>query len=239
MNRYTKSFILTLVLYLAIFGSFLYSTEEEKQLKSSQKKSEQVVKFTIIQESIPIEKKKESVVKKKTITKQKEIKRIVKKKPVTKKLQPKVEQKKKKALVKKKETNVVKKVIKPKQTIVKKQIVQIKQNKSNVKNTVNHQDILKKHKEQQNKYYTQIKETINKNKSYPKMAIKRGIEGIVKIEFTISQYGELLSFNIIEGKRVFKKSITTAVKNSFPLTPPKDVLTSKTSLSLQIDYRLY
>ena len=71
------------------------------------------------------------------------------------------------------------------------------------------------------------------------MAIKRGIEGIVKIKFMISKDGELLSFNIIEGKRVFKKSISKAVKNSFPLTPPKNLLTKNTSLSLMINYRLY
>ena len=217
MNRYTKSFTITLVLYITIFTSFSYSFEDEKYVNSTQKKSEQVVKFTIIQEPRFIEKKE-------IIVKKKEIDKIVKKNLITKKIKPKVVEKKKK------------KVSKPKQIVVKQQI---KQNKSVLKNTINHQDILKKRKENQNKYYTQIKETINKNKSYPKIAVKRGIEGLVKIKFTISKNGELLSFNIIEGKRVFKKSITESVKNSFPLTPPKDVLTSNTSLSLMIDYRLY
>ena len=217
MNRYTKSFTITLVLYITIFTSFSYSFEDEKYVNTTQKKSEQVVKFTIIQEPRFIEKKE-------IIVKKKEIDKIVKKNLITKKIKPKVVEKKKK------------KVSKPKQIVVKQQI---KQNKSVLKNTINHQDKLKEHKENQNKYYTQIKETINKNKSYPKIAVKRGIEGLVKIKFTISKNGELLSFNIIEGKRVFKKSITESVKNSFPLTPPKDVLTSNTSLSLMIDYRLY
>jgi len=227
MNRYTQSFTLTFILYIIIFGSILYSFEEKTQLNSSQKKSEQIVKFTIIQEPIPIEKKKEVVIVKKT-----EVKEIVEKK-ITKKIKPKTIEKKKDTIVKKKER---KKVIQPKKIIVKQQI---KQNKSLQKDTKIHQDTLIKRKENQNRYYSKIKETINKNKLYPKMAIKRGIEGIVKIKFMISKDGELLSFNIIEGKRVFKKSISKAVKNSFPLTPPKGILTSNTSLSLMINYKLY
>jgi len=224
MNRYIKSFVLTFILYGIIFISFLYSFEDEKQLKSSQKKGEQIVKFTIIQEPKPIEEKKEIIVKKKEI--KKVVKKLIKQQKITKKIKPKIVEK----VVKKEQ------IVKPKQVVVKQQI---KQNKSQQKNRVNHQDVLKKRKVSQNKYYTQIKETINKNKSYPKIAIKRGIEGIVKIEFTISKDGKLLSFNIIEGKRVFIKSIAQAVKNSFPLTPPKDVLTANTSLSLMINYRLY
>jgi len=220
MNRYTKSFFITFIVYIIIFVGFLYPFEDDKQLKSTQKKSEQIVKFTIIQEPIVIEEKKEIIVKKHEI---KKIERIIPKQTITKKLKPKVIEKKKK-------------IIQPKQILVKQQI---KQNKSTQKDTKIHQDTLKKRKENQNKYYTQIKETINKNKSYPKMAIKRGIEGIVKIQFEISKDGKLLSFNIIEGKRVFKKSISQAVKNSFPLTPPENTLVSNTSLSLTIDYRLY
>jgi len=220
MNRYTKSFFITFIVYIIIFVGFLYPFEDDKQLKSTQKKSEQIVKFTIIQEPIVIEEKKEIIVKKHEI---KKIERIITKQTITKKLKPKVIEKKKK-------------IIQPKQILVKQQI---KQNKSTQKDTKIHQDTLKKRKENQNKYYTQIKETINKNKSYPKMAIKRGIEGIVKIQFEISKDGKLLSFNIIEGKRVFKKSISQAVKNSFPLTPPENTLVSNTSLSLTIDYRLY
>jgi len=237
MNRYTKSFTLTLVLYVAIFLSFTYSVEDKTQMNSNQKKSEQIVKFTIIQEPIPIEKKKEIIIKKKEI--EKVVKKVIEKKKITKKIKPNEIEKKKKTIVKKKKLNENKKidkVSKPQQTIVKQQI---KQNKSIQKDTINHEDKLRIRKVNQNKYYTKIKEPINKNKTYPRMAIKRGIEGIVKIKFTISKDGELLSFHIVEGKKVFKKSISEAIKNSFPLTPPKDALISNTSLSLKIDYRLY
>lgn len=239
MNRYTKSFSFTLILYLAIFISFLYAYEDEKQIQTFQKKSEQLVKFTIIQETKPMKKEKETVIKKKE---KKKTKKIISKKISTKKLKPKELKKKKKVVIKKKEIKkhipkkIEKEIPRPKQTIIKQQI---RQNKLIQKNTLNHQNIIKKHKEKQNKYYTKIKETINKNKTYPRIAIKRGIEGIVKIKFTISKNGKLLSFEIVEGKRVFKKSIEKAIKSSFPLTPPKDLLTSNTSLSLTVDFRLY
>ena len=233
MNRYIQSFALTFILYVSIFISFLYSFDEIESINPTQKKGEQIVKFTILQEPKPKEKKE-------VITQKKEIKKVEKKsiqqKTITKKIKPKEIEQKKNTILQKKKTPEEKKVIKTKQTIVKQQI---KQNKSLLKNTINHQDIVKKRKLNQNKYYNKIKQTINQNKSYPRIAIKRGIEGIVKINFTISKHGELLSFNILEGKRVFKKSIAQAVKNSFPLTPPKDLLTSNTSLSLKIAYKLY
>ena len=214
MNRYTKSFTITLILYMCIFISFVYSFDTNEQIKSQQTKSEQIVKFTIIQQTI---------------------KKVVKKNPPqeisAKKLKP-IEKKIKKVVHKK----IEKKVHKKEPVIAKKQI---KQNKSNNIKNINHLEELKQKKSNQKIYYTKIKELINKNKYYPKIAVRRGIEGSVKIQFTISKDGELLTFKIIEGKKVFEKSIGTAIQKSFPLKPPQGTLTSNTQLSLQLDYRLY
>jgi protein TonB len=222
MNRYTKSFALTLFVYVIIFITSIYSFDTKKQIQSNQTISEQLVRFTIIQEAAtkPEVKKIEKIVKK--VIPKKTVKKIIK--PIKKKKQKVVKKEK------------PKKAIKTKDTVTKKLI---KKNKSVNKNTKSHLDEIKRNKINQQKYYTIIKEAINKNKSYPKMAVKRGIEGIVKIEFTISKDGELVSFTIIEGKKVFKNSIAEAVKNSFPIKPPKGVLSSNTQLSLMVKYRLY
>jgi len=185
MNRYTKSFFITFIVYIIIFVGFLYPFEDDKQLKSTQKKSEQIVKFTIIQEPIVIEEKKEIIVKKHEI---KKIERIIPKQTITKKLKPKVIEKKKK-------------IIQPKQILVKQQI---KQNKSTQKDTKIHQDTLKKRKENQNKYYTQIKETINKNKSYPKMAIKEALKGLSKFNLRYLKMGSCYLLILLKGKEYLK-----------------------------------
>ncbi|BFU78566.1 hypothetical protein ALC152_17810 [Arcobacter sp. 15-2] len=237
MNRYIKSFSIASILYVGIFVSFLYSFENNAPLQNKQTKSEELVKFTIIQESAPKPAQKMVEKKPKPI-----IKKVVKKEKTTKKIKPIVKKKKEiiRKIVKKqtiKKEKQVKKVIhKKSETIVKKQI---KKNKSTVVNNKKHLENSHQKKMMQQKYYSSIKEAINKNKSYPRVAVKRGIEGIVEIQFTISKEGKLLSFHIIEGKSVFKKSISDAVKNSFPLTPPKGILTSNKNLSLKIDYRLY
>jgi len=236
MNRYIKSFSLAAILYIGIFVSFLYSYENESTLQNKQIKSEELVKFTIIQESAPKLIKKVVVEKPKPI-----IEKVVKKEKTTKKIKPIVKKKKEiiKKIVKKeivKKEKQIKKIIhKKSETIVKKQI---KKNKASVVDNKKYLEDNHRKKMIQQKYYTSIKEAINKNKSYPRVAVKRGIEGIVKIKFTISKFGELISFNIIEGKRVFKKSISNAVHSSFPIKPPKGILSSNTQLSLMVNYRL-
>jgi len=240
MNRYLKSFTLAAILYIGIFVSFLYSFDDKSTLQTKQIKSEELVKFTIIQESAPKLVKKVAEKKPKPI-----VKKMVKKEKATKKIKPIV--KKKKEIIKKTVKKIVKKQIikkvkhvkkivhKKSETIVKKQI---KKNKSKVTKKENNLEEIKQNKLNQKKYYTTIKEAINKNKSYPRVAVKRGIEGMVKIKFTISKFGELVSFHIVDGKKIFKKSISNAIRNSFPLTPPKGVLSSNTQLSLMVNYRL-
>ena len=246
MNRYTKSFIVAALFYAGIFGTYFYSNKNSKTIKTEQIKSEQIVKFTVIQEEAAVKQTKKPI---KKIVKKETPKKVIQKidkpkKIATKKIKP-VEKTIKKEKEKVTKKQVVKKIEEPKKIIKKgeKQIAkkQIKKNTTITKKSTNNLEDskLKKQKLNQKEYYTKIKELINKNKSYPRIAIKRGIEGIVKVQFSISKYGELLSFNIVEGKKVFKKSISNAIQSSFPLRPPKGTLSSNTQLSLKINYRLY
>ena len=163
MNRYTKSFSITVILYVLLGVSFLYSFDSPKTLQAEQKKSNQVVKFTIIQEQI-LDKEPKKVLKQKVTKKSPQIK----KKVITKEFP------KKKAIVQKQ--------AKKTSQIAKKQI---KKNKSTLTTKKETLDEINKRKIQQQKYYTQIKTLINKNKYYPRMAVKRGIEGMVKIQLQV------------------------------------------------------
>lgn len=246
MNRYFSSFSIAVVIYISIISVYLYLEKPINSIHTEQIKSKQIVKFTMIEE-IPEIVKKEIIKEPTAITKKKEIieKKVEKPKKV-KKIVKRVEPKKKE--VKKKEPNEkIKKIVKKTELkkekrdhlVKKKQIKQIKVEKSFVKKEINTLNDLKNKKIKQEKYYTQIKQMINKNKSYPKVAVRRGIEGEIKIKFCISQKGELLSYEIIEGKKVFHTSIVKAIQKSFPIIPPKDVLSENLDLALTVQYRLY
>ena len=111
-----------------------------------------------------------------------------------------------------------------------KQIVTKQQNKQSLNNEI---------KAKQNIYFTNLKKRIDKYKSYPKKAVRRGIQGSVKVNFTLSCNGELISYKIIEGKKIFKKSVIKAIKNSFPFKPPTGIFTKDISFTLTIKYSLY
>jgi protein TonB len=220
--------------------TLLYSFEDTYTTPPKTQNSTQNVKFTLI--NLPKQVEKPKVEKKVHVKKElkPQPKKIVKKieKKVIKKINPKKIVKKIEPLVKPKK--IVKKQIEKPIKKITEQIVanQIKKNKSIVKKQTVQTDT-KQLQVKQNKYYAQIKQTIDKNKSYPKVAVRRGIQGDVLIQFTISRTGELLSFKILDGKKIFFKSIHEAVKNSFPLCPPKDLFTSNLDLKLTLQYKLY
>ncbi len=244
MNRYFSSFLITAFLYVILISTYLYSLDNQKIIKSVTKKSEQRFKFTVIAQQKPHDLKNLDLLKPKKIEKKIEKpkpKPIVKPKPKPKPIVKPKPKPKPKPIVKPKpieKPKEIKKIINKeykKQTIQK---TQIKKNKSVVKKAIDTL-LIEKQTILRNQYYTKIKNTINKNKSYPKIAIRRGIEGEVKVRFTISPKGGLISYKILEGKKVFKKSVVTAIKNSFPLEAPKGLFKNNLDLFISIKYNLY
>jgi len=215
MNRYLFSFLITLVLYIVLFGTYLYSKESKNNIQQSIQKSNQIVKFRVIRKDT---RKPKALIKKvpKIVKKRKETKIL--KKLVTQKLKPQI----KKTTIKE---------------IKKEKIPQ----KKIVKNITKQIDIhqIRKEKLLKERYYTKIKERINRNKSYPRKALKRGIEGDVKVEFKISNTGKIISSKVIQGKKVFHKSIKKAINDSFPLLPPEGLFSQNITLTLTLRYILY
>ena len=267
MNRYIVSFLLTTFVYLGGIASYIVYLKDTKP-KQSAAKSSQRVKFTLISKKPPqkaskkvvkqktqpkkvIKPKPKKIIKKKKIVKPKpkpKPKKIIKKKVIKKKkiIKPKKIIKKKKIV---KLKPIVKKIIKKK--VIKKPIEKIKPKKEQIfipkpqvkkvqsksKIGVNHEDNKQKELKKQ-QYFTLIKQKINDNKKYPKKAVRRGIQGIVKVQFIVSKDGKLLSINILEGKKVFYKSIKRAIRDSFPINPPKDIFIKQFNVTLKIVYKL-
>ncbi|MBT4030451.1 MAG: hypothetical protein HOF16_02925, partial [Campylobacteraceae bacterium] len=61
----------------------------------------------------------------------------------------------------------------------------------------------------------------------------------MQISFIISPKGELISYKILKGNKIFKKSVIRAIKNSFPLETPKGIFASNLNLQINIKYILH
>jgi TonB family protein len=112
----------------------------------------------------------------------------------------------------------------------------------NVEKTVEQKPIQKQqitdNKEKKERYFTLIKQSIEKRKSYPSNALRRGIEGEMTVRFTVSPNGELVSILSIDGNTIFKASIKEALENSFPIAPPTNLFYENTTMTLQIGYKI-
>lgn len=239
--RYTKALIITLLIYGSFFALYYYLNIDEK-IKIAPKPSIEEVKFTIISQEPPqkkVEPQKEIIKKVEKIREPKKVeikkeppKKVEIEKEVVKKIEPKKVEVKKEVLEK-----IVKQVVK--KIEIKKEIVQPVQEKKYIPKTQIKKNKTKEIQETlKQKYFSKIKNSINKNKIYPKRAIKRDMQGDVKVKFIISKYGELLNIDILDGRTIFHKSVRKAIENSFPIRPEDGLFIKDVELDLMISYRL-
>ena len=238
IKRYFNSLLLTSIFYSFLLFTLLYSFEDTYTTPPKTQNSTQNVKFTLI--NLPKQIEQPKVEKKEIKPQPKKIEKKIVKKINPKKIAPKKIVKKIEPLIKPKPQKIVKKQIEKPIKKITNQIVanQIKKNKSIVKKQTVQTDT-KQLQMKQNKYYAHIKKTIDKNKFYPKIAVRRGIQGDVKIKCVLSKKGDLISFKIVDGRKIFFKSISEAINNTFPLAPPEDVFTANFDIDLTLQYKLY
>jgi protein TonB len=87
-------------------------------------------------------------------------------------------------------------------------------------------------------YYSKIRENIQKHKKYPKLALRRGIQSNVKVHFKVSALGKLISYEIIEGKKIFYKSVKNSIENSFPINIEKGVFHKDIDFDITLRYTI-
>ena len=90
----------------------------------------------------------------------------------------------------------------------------------------------------QNKFLAKLVERINSNKSYPHTARRRSIEGTVEIKFTILADGNVANIEILQGRRIFKRSAIQAIERSFPIEIDSTVFTFPKEFKIKISYIL-
>jgi len=228
--HFSLSFLITLFLYVAVVSVFflfvkkIAGTEQKPKEKAISFSLSQYKQETIVEEIIepkpieePIEKSVEKEVKPETI-----IKKVIPK--------PLSVIKKKKVIKKKR---VHKKVIKRKvkKTVVKKRTIR-KVKKASKRASKSQASPAKK-----KAFLAKVRAKINRAKSYPRIAQRRGMQGAVKVRFTILKNGHVSNIQV-SGKKVFFKSAKQAVKKAFPISVKNIPMHLPTTVNLTLRYQL-
>jgi protein TonB len=250
MNRYLSSFLLTLGLYLGLFVVVLFSWDKKVEFTDKTKEAKSV-QVTLVALPKPAKPTPPTPPVEETQPKEEPQEKPIEEPKKIEKIEPKVEEELKaplptpKKVVKKEpiKKKPVKKIVKKKTKKPTKKLAK-KQRKSNPKRakksiiTKKSKSSSKKLAQKRNLYYATLKRKINRNKSYPRVAKRRGMQGSVKVKFTLSSGGSLKNIIIVSGPKVFHNATRSAIKRSLPYAPPKGVFKKSISLTINVDYKL-
>jgi len=233
-NRHFIAYFSTTLLYMAIIGLVFYIQQQTKiSTESSQEKVMQVLLSDFIPEELPVE---EIPVVKEEVVEPEEIKEPVPEEiveeqipePIVKPLlplpkpvtpEPIIEKPKKKIEVKK----IIKKKVKKKKPIKKASRASSKKTQANP--------------EKVNRFYKKIRVKINQNKSYPKIAKRRRMQGSVKVTFTVLRSGKVSNI-LLNGPKVFQNSARHAVKSAFPISVKNIPVSLPATVHITLRYQI-
>lgn len=241
-HRNLVSFLITTSFYLLLAGVYFYL--QKRSILSDQQPRERVVHLSLanyvpatppaeeLEEEKPVEEsvepepepEPEPVVEEKPLPKQ-AVPEPVKPKPLPKK-EKKPEPRKKPEPKKKK---------KPKKKHVKKRVkrhLSAKSTQGNPRRGVSRQNSANK-----NRFLSMIRQKINRHKSYPKIARRRGMQGVVKVRFTILANGRVGNISV-NGPKVFHRSARKAIENAFPVNTKSVPVSLPKTVSLTLRYQL-
>jgi protein TonB len=237
-NRHFIAYFSTTLLYVAIIGLFFYIQQQTKiSTERSQEKVMQVLLSDFVPEELPVEEipiVKEEVVEPEEIKEPvpEEIVKVVEEQitePIVKPLlslpKPVIE---KPIIEKPKKKPEVKKIIKKKKPAKKKPVK--KASRASSKKT-------QANPEKVNKFYKKIRVKINQNKSYPKIAKRRRMQGSVKVTFTVLRSGKVSNI-LINGPKVFHNSARHAVKSAFPISVKNIPVSLPATVHITLRYQI-
>lgn len=251
-NRHFVSYFSTAFMYLLGIGIFFYvqnntfvaaQKSEEKIMKmvlstfvpeveSTVEQEEQVeeIEQPIVEEEPVVEEKpvieeepvvEPEIIKEPIPEKEPEVKEEIIPEPIVPKVVPKP-----KPVVKE-----VKKKPKPKKKIKKKTVKKKKKKQKASARRSNSSPA------QKNQFLASIRAKINKHKSYPRVAKKRGMQGNIKVKFTILKNGNVGNISV-SGPKIFHKSARKAVKSAFPVNAKKAPISLPKSINITLRYQL-
>jgi protein TonB len=182
----------------------------QKKVEPKKIEPKKVIKKKILKKKL-VRKKiiKKKIIKKKVVKKKIIKKSVVKKKVVKKRVIKKVKPKKVEPIIEEvyTPTPIPKSVVKP---VIKAPV--------HKKVPTKPQKVDKSAEKRQ--FLSQVRSKIIANKKYPKMALRRHIQGAVKIKFDISSNGDVSNIRYINGKKILQKGARKAIEKSFPMSIP-------------------
>jgi len=230
-NRLFISYVLTAALYVLVLGVFVYL--QQRVFVAKEQMKEKVLSLSLksfVPEVMPIEqeeqpemqKQPEELIAQEPVI-EPEIQKEVTPEPttVTPKPKPIIKQAKKQPVAKKpqKKPVIPKKVATPQPA---KQQLASRQSQSSAA--------------EKNQFMAAIREKINQHKSYPRIAKKRGMQGVVNVSFTILSSGQVSQIRV-SGPTIFHASAEQAVKSAFPVNASKAPITLPMSVSITLEYK--
>ena len=240
-HRYLISFFSTTLFYLLLAGTYFYI--QYQYLIADQKPQDQTIHLslsTCIPEVVPPVEEPEKIEKEEPVVEEEimeepEPEPIVEEKPIPEKnipepIEPKIVPK---PIVEKKP--VVKKKKKAKKKKIKKKVKKraSKKTTKGLKRTGASRNSTAK----KNQFLSKVRQKINQHKSYPKIAKRRGMQGSVKVRFTILANGNAGHISV-KGPKVFHNSARHAVKKAFPINTKNAPISLPQSVNLTLRYQL-
>lgn len=237
MNRYISSFIISSLLYLSLIVALIYVVADTKSSTVAKVQDVRKVCFTVVAQ------------------KPKQEKKVIPKPKPKPKPEPKPEPKPKPKPTPKPEP-VPEPIVQEKiveepivEEDIREEIVEEVQEQSEeiVEETTDAEDVLVEKQSEisqdlllakQNKFINDLIKKINDNKSYPNMARRRGIEGLVNVKFKILSDGNVEEIKIVSGKSVFTKSAIEAISKSFPVVVKDSMFDFPREFKVSISYVL-
>jgi len=235
----TLAFFITLLLYIFAVGFFGYL---QKQIKVSEEVSKEKIVHMHLSSFVPekIPQKTEEIKPKQAAEKELEVQEKLTKE-VQKTFEPPIKKVHPSRRPKKKIKPVIlpqKKVYRKKKT--KKRSIKRAQKKHTSKTKQKRpQNIQKKSysSAKRNKFLSQLRYKIDRHKTYPRIAQKRGMQGSVNVRFTILANGNVGRITL-DGPKIFHHSARNAVKKSFPIDVKNAPLSLPSTVNITLRYRM-
>ena len=230
-HRNLVSFIITALLYTLLFGGYFYFIRS--YIVSDQSSRDVAIQLNL-QEFIPevvpdvqeVEEEPEPEPEPEPVVKEEPVVEEVIPEPVTPKVLPKPE---------------IKKPVPKKKKIKKKK--KVKKKKVRTRSATNRNVGTKRQgsghasASQKNRFLATVRQRINRNKSYPRIAKRRGMQGSVRVKFTILANGHVGNISI-SGPKVFHSSARKAVKRAFPISTKNIPVSLPKTVNLTLRYQL-
>jgi len=237
-HRYLISFFSTTLFYFLLAGTYFYVLTQH--FIADQKPQEQIIHLSLasyVPEVVPPVEEPEEIeeepIIEEEIIEEPEPEPVVEEKPV---IEPEV-------IIVKKDENITKpkkKIVKKKKKVKKKKIkkkVRKKAPRKTTKGLKRTGSAKKSNASQKNKFFAKVRRNINKHKSYPKIAKRRGMQGTIKVRFTILASGKVGHISV-SGSKVFHNSARNAVKKAFPISTRNIPISLPTSVNFTLRYQL-